>query len=70
MSQSADGGRTWSTPVTPHRDGTASEHGFVSLVADTGGVLAVWLDGRKTGGPTRKAPGPMPDMTLRAASIA
>ena len=70
VSQSDDGGRTWSTPITPHRDGTASEHGFVSLVADTGGVLAVWLDGRKTAGHDEDAPGPMPDMTLRAASIA
>ena len=70
VGHSADGGRTWSTPVTPHRDGTASEHGFVSLVADTGGVLAVWLDGRKTAGHDEEAPGPMPDMTLRTASIA
>lgn len=70
VSQSADAGRTWSRPITPHRDGTASEHGFVSLVADTGGVLAVWLDGRKTEGHDEESPGPMPDMTLRTASIA
>ncbi len=70
VSQSEDGGHTWSPPVTPHRDRTASEHGFASLVADTGGVLAVWLDGRKTEGHGEDAPGPMPDMTLRAASIA
>lgn len=69
VSQSEDGGRTWSTAVTPHRDGTASEHGFVSLVPDSGGALAVWLDGRKTEGHDESAPGPMPDMTLRAASI-
>jgi hypothetical protein len=69
ISQSEDGGRTWSEPTTPHRDGTASEHGFVSLVSDTGGALAVWLDGRKTAGHEEGAPGPMPDMTLRAASV-
>lgn len=69
VSQSEDGGRTWSTPVTPHRDGTASEHGFVSLLPDSGGALAVWLDGRKTAGHGEDAPGPMPNMTIRAASI-
>lgn len=69
ISQSEDGGRTWSPPITPHRDGTASEHGFVSLVADSGGALAVWLDGRKTAGHEEEEAGPMPDMTLRAASI-
>lgn len=70
VSRSEDGGRTWSPPITPHRDGTASEHGFVSLLPDTGGVLAIWLDGRKTEGHDENAPGPMPDMTLRTASIA
>ena len=69
VSQSEDGGRNWSRPVTPHRDGTASEHGFVSLEPDTEGALAVWLDGRKTAGHHEDAPGPMPDMTLRAALV-
>ncbi len=69
ISQSEDGGRTWSPPVTPHRDRSASEHGFVSLVADSGNALAVWLDGRKMEGHDEDAPGPMPDMTLRAASV-
>ncbi len=44
---SSDGGRTWSRPVMPHRDGTATEHGFVSLVPMNGGVQVLWLDGRK-----------------------
>ena len=45
---SRDGGQTWSKPVTPHRDGTPTEHGFVSLVpAPGGGIGAVWLDSRK-----------------------
>src|SRR5688572_19806867 len=47
VSQSADGGKTWSTPVTPHRDGSQTEHGFVALWRETGGLGAVWLDGRK-----------------------
>lgn len=68
ISQSEDGGKTWSPPTTPHRDGTASEHGFVSLVSDSGRAFAVWLDGRKMAGHDEHA-GPMPDMTLRAASV-
>ncbi len=47
LAVSRDGGKTWSEPVTPHRDATATEHGFVSLfplAADRFGV--VWLDGR------------------------
>ncbi len=45
---SDDGGKSWSTPEKPHRDGTFSEHGFVSLVADdASGFSAVWLDGRQ-----------------------
>jgi hypothetical protein len=48
LAQSADGGRTWSAPMTPHRDATASEHGFVSLIPAADGTLAIWLDGRNT----------------------
>ena len=44
---SGDGGESWGKPERPHRDGTLSEHGFVSLVADdASGFSAVWLDGR------------------------
>jgi hypothetical protein len=46
---SRDRGGTWSTSVVPHRDGTRSEHGFVSMErwsAEEMGI--VWLDGRKT----------------------
>jgi hypothetical protein len=47
--RSQDQGRTWSPPVTPHRDRTPTEHGFVSLVPEGGDkVLVVWLDGRKS----------------------
>ena len=31
ISRSFDGGKTWSKPFVPHRDGTQTEHGFVSL---------------------------------------
>ncbi|HEV3468062.1 MAG TPA: sialidase family protein [Pyrinomonadaceae bacterium] len=48
IARSADGGETWSKPFTPHRDGTQTEHGFVSMFPSAGGRLgAVWLDGRE-----------------------
>jgi hypothetical protein len=48
---SPDGGRTWSQGAVPHRDGTPTEHGFVSLFPwDEGRAGLVWLDGRQTGG--------------------
>lgn len=73
VARSADGGRTWGRPVTPHRDGVPAEHGFVSLVPwPDGRVGAVWLDGRETGGEGHgeghgAAKGAM---TLRYATIA
>jgi hypothetical protein len=48
VSQSSDGGVTWSRPVTPHRARVETEHGFASLWPATAGRLGViWLDGRK-----------------------
>ena len=45
---SRDRGRTWSTSVTPHHDGTRTEHGFASLFPMPGqGLGLVWLDGRQ-----------------------
>jgi len=49
LSHSTDAGTSWSTPAAPHRDGTHTEHGFVSLFPWQGGLGAVWLDGRNTG---------------------
>jgi hypothetical protein len=49
VTASSDAGKSWSAPVVPHRDGTQTEHGFVSMSpwnAQTMGL--VWLDGRKT----------------------
>ncbi|HET6566257.1 MAG TPA: sialidase family protein [Xanthomonadales bacterium] len=45
---SENGGKSWSSPITPHRDNTATEHGFVSLFPAPGGVNTIWLDGRNT----------------------
>jgi len=47
VSQSADGGKTWSSPVMPHRDSSQTEHGFVAMWRDEGQLGAAWLDGRK-----------------------
>jgi hypothetical protein len=47
VSISRDKGETWSMPVTPHRDGTPTEHGFVSLAPTNDGVAVIWLDSRK-----------------------
>lgn len=51
VATSADAGATWSTPVTPHRDGLDAEHGFVALVPRaTGDLVMAWLDGRALAG--------------------
>ncbi len=48
ISLSDDDGRHWSEPRRPHRDGTLSEHGFVSMARHgRDGFAAVWLDGRE-----------------------
>jgi hypothetical protein len=68
IAQSFDAGRSWTDPVKPHRDESPTEHGFVTLFAQTDGVAAIWLDGRKTGAETSDDPTPT-GMTLRAARI-
>jgi hypothetical protein len=67
VSQSSDEGVTWSAPVVPHRDGTATEHGFVSLFPFRDSLGAIWLDGRNFSRPTK---GIKPDMMLVMTSIA
>ena len=65
ITQSDDGGATWSDALTPHDDGTQTEHGFVSMLPwDGDQVLAIWLDGRNTGGGHGGGA-----MTLRAATV-
>lgn len=75
LSYSADNGRTWAAPFSPHNDGTKTEHGFASLFSMPGGGLGlVWLDGRAMA--STPATGAMAgmdhgggDMTVRFASF-
>jgi hypothetical protein len=74
ITTSQDGGRTWSAPFTPHRDGTQTEHGFASFFPlPNGGLGIAWLDGRelgKSGHPTAAGEhGMSGGMTLRAAGL-
>ncbi len=48
VSVSADAGAAWTEPRLLNDDGTATEHGFVSLFAWNDSVGAAWLDGRNT----------------------
>ncbi len=68
---SDDGGQHWSTPVTPHDDDTATEHGFVTLYPDGPMARAVWLDGRQTAGGHNHGPDEATGgaMTLRTVAI-
>jgi hypothetical protein len=43
---SNDAGMSWRQIGSPHRDGKAAEHGFVSIFADRGAAGVIWLDGR------------------------
>ena len=47
LSLSTDRGLTWGAPIIPHGDDTVTEHGFVSLFPDAGGLGMLWLDGRQ-----------------------
>jgi peroxiredoxin len=49
--RSMDSGQTWTRLGRLHGDRSATEHGFVSTVADGDGVRAFWLDGRATAKP-------------------
>jgi peroxiredoxin len=46
VARSSDGGESWSEISALHADGTDTEHGFVSLVAEGSRARAFWLDGR------------------------
>lgn len=70
LARSTDDGATWSPAVTPHDDGTATEHGFVSLWPEGDAVRALWLDGRNYAGVAGGHDGhgaPGAEMTLRTA---
>lgn len=63
ITQSGDGGQSWSESFIIHKDGVAAEHGFVSLLPIAPNrMFAAWLDGRNT-----KAEGGA--MTLRTANF-
>src|SRR5688500_8819666 len=66
ISQSSDGGKTWSTPLTPHRDTSQTEHGFVAMWRERGKLGAVWLDGRKF---SKEGHSPSNEMTLYTTTI-
>ena len=60
-------GGEWGAPLTPHTDGMAAEHGFVSVVPLAGGRAGlVWLDGRNQAGGHGHHAGAM---TLRYAAL-
>lgn len=71
LSRSEDGGGHWSKPVVVNDDGTATEHGFVSLWPQSHDSLGIaWLDGRNTAGEghaTHEGQGGA--MTLRVANF-
>ncbi|MEK6301737.1 MAG: sialidase family protein [Acidobacteriota bacterium] len=71
VSRSSDTGKTWSKPILPHRDGTKSEHGFVSMLPwGRGRVAAIWLDGRNFKGGSPDGHGSSAnEMTLRYTTI-
>jgi hypothetical protein len=69
MAVSADAGRTWSEPMSPHDDGTPTEHGFVTLLPIGSSLLAVWLDGRHTQGGAGHDHDAAGAMTLRSLAI-
>jgi hypothetical protein len=73
MALSIDGGESWGAPFSPHRDGTPSEHGFVTLFPWQDGVGVVWLDGRNMIGEAAAGDaahaGGSGGMSLRAAAV-
>lgn len=76
LARSEDRGMSWSEAIVPHRDGTLTEHGFVSYFAwDSESAGLVWLDGRETASQGEAGHahsghhGHAGDMTLRTARI-
>jgi BNR repeat-like domain len=69
IATSSDDGQTWSAPISPHHDGTKTQHGFASLF-ETGGATPfglVWLDGRLTTPAANPDDDAVGEMTLRSA---
>ena len=75
LSISTDRGASWGAPLTPHTDNTPTEHGFLTMFPWSGGLGAVWLDGRNMAPDTRSKQSPNDSekyggMTLRFARLA
>ncbi len=64
VSISRDQGKSWSEAIVPHRDVSATEHGFVALRSLGKKFFLSWLDGRAMAGGSGKP------MTLRSTTIA
>ena len=70
LSFSKDDGRTWSSSITPHHDGTPTEHGFASLFQAPGaGLGVIWLDGRAMKPHAPESDPEAGNMTVRAATF-
>jgi hypothetical protein len=63
---SRDGGATWGTPITPHTDLSATEHGFVAMWPEGEGIGAAWLDGRRY---DKAQPNPPNEMSVASTLI-
>jgi len=73
VSVSNDSGNTWSEAAAPHLDGTATEHGFVTLYPVDTEIGVLWLDGRNMAEDHAEMANPagheLSGMTLRSATI-
>ncbi|MDQ1342540.1 MAG: Exo-alpha-sialidase [Pseudomonadota bacterium] len=69
LAVSSDAGHSWSEPMSPHDDGTPTEHGFATLLPVGNAVLALWLDGRRTQGGEGHDHHAAGAMTLRSLTI-
>ena len=69
VAQSTNRGATWSAPISPHDDGTPTEHGFVSIFPHDNKTGLLWLDGRKMVAKKDAANPAATGMTLRAAFV-
>ena len=70
ISQSMDGGKSWSESFVLHNDGVNAEHGFVSFLPLDTTILACWLDGRNmTGSHDDQNHEHGGDMTLRSVEF-
>lgn len=69
--RSRDRGQSWDKPITIHRDGTETEHGFVAMSSAGGDrVQLAWFDGRRMAGADPHAhEGAAEHMTLRTAML-